>query len=84
VSVHTVNPGFVETPGFPQTPRFGRFGWLGRRIVVDLSFVAGRILDAVDHDRREIFVPRWYRVFGWLQTLFPGAIANARARRHSS
>jgi NAD(P)-dependent dehydrogenase (short-subunit alcohol dehydrogenase family) len=84
VSVHTVNPGFVESPGFPQAPRFGRFGWLGRRIVVDPPFVARRILDAVDRERREIFVPRWYRVFGWLQTLFPGAIANARARRHRS
>jgi NAD(P)-dependent dehydrogenase (short-subunit alcohol dehydrogenase family) len=81
ISVHTVNPGFVETPGFPQRQRFGP---LGQRIVVDPPFVASRILDAVDHDRREIFVPRWYRVFGWLQTLFPGAIASARGRRRSS
>ena len=81
ISVHTVNPGFVETPGFPQRTRFGP---LGRRLVVDPPFVAGRILDAVDHDRREIFVPRWYRVFGWLQALFPGAIASARGRRRDS
>jgi len=44
-------------------------------------FVVERILDAVDHDRREIFVPRWYRPFAWLQALLPGTIANARARR---
>jgi NAD(P)-dependent dehydrogenase (short-subunit alcohol dehydrogenase family) len=81
ISVHTVNPGFVETPGFPQRQRFGI---VGRRLVVDPPFVAARILDAVDHDRREIFVPRWYRVFAWLQALFPGAIASTRARRHRS
>ena len=81
ISVHTVNPGFVETPGFPQR---ARFGLVGRRIVVDAQFVAQRILDAIDHDRREIFVPRWYRPFAWLQALFPGAIANARGRRRSS
>jgi hypothetical protein len=77
VSVHTVNPGFVETPGFPQRQRLGLLG----RLVVDPPFVVGRILDAVDHDRREIFVPRWYRLVAWLQALFPGAIANVRARR---
>ena len=81
ISVHTVNPGFVETPGFPQRHRFG---WIGNRLVVDSPFVVERILDAVDHDRREIFVPRWYRPFAWLQALFPGAIANLRSRRHRS
>ena len=81
ISVHTVNPGFVETPGFPQRHRFGL---AGRRLVVDPPFVVERILDAVDHDRREIFVPRWYRPFAWLQALFPGAVANLRARRHRS
>ena len=80
ISVHTVNPGFVETPGFPQRERLGLTG----RLVVDPSFVVEKILDAVDHDRREIFVPRWYRPFAWLQALFPGAIANARARRKRS
>jgi NAD(P)-dependent dehydrogenase (short-subunit alcohol dehydrogenase family) len=81
IAVHTVNPGFVETPGFPQRQRLGA---LGNRLVVGPPFVALRILDAVDHDRREIFVPRWYRPFAWLQALFPGAIANARARRRRS
>ena len=56
--MHTVNPGFVETPGFPQQSRFGF--WM-RRLVVDPPFVAERILDAIEHDKREIFVPRWYR-----------------------
>jgi hypothetical protein len=78
ISVHTVNPGFVETPGFPQRHRFGL---LMKRIVVDPPFVVARILDAVDHDRREIFVPRWYRPFAWLQALVPGTVANARGRR---
>jgi NAD(P)-dependent dehydrogenase (short-subunit alcohol dehydrogenase family) len=77
VSVHTVNPGYVETPGFPQRQRLGLLG----RLVVEPPFVVDRILDAVDHDRREIFVPRWYRLVAWLQALFPGAIANLRARR---
>jgi hypothetical protein len=57
-----------------------------RRLVVDPPFVAGRILDALTKDRREIFVPRWYRPFAWLQALFPGAIARtpAPARRASA
>ena len=75
--MHTVNPGFVETPGFPQRTRFG---FLMRRIVVDPSFVAERILDAIEHDKREIFVPRWYRPAAWLQALFPGTLTPGGSR----
>jgi NAD(P)-dependent dehydrogenase (short-subunit alcohol dehydrogenase family) len=75
VKVHTVNPGFVETEGFPQQGRFGPFG----RLVVDPPFVVRRVLGAVDGDKREIFVPRWYRPVSWVQALAPGLVASARA-----
>ncbi len=78
VKVHTVNPGFVETPGFPQ--RGARLGPMGSRVVVDPPLVVERLLDAVDKDKREIVVPRWYRVASWVQALAPGFVANARAR----
>jgi NAD(P)-dependent dehydrogenase (short-subunit alcohol dehydrogenase family) len=78
VSVHTVNPGFVETPGFPQ--RGARFGALASRLVVDPPLVVARLLDAVDNDKREIVVPRWYRPAAWVQALAPGLVASARAR----
>jgi NAD(P)-dependent dehydrogenase (short-subunit alcohol dehydrogenase family) len=76
IKVHTVNPGFVETEGFPQR---GRHGTLDR-IVADPPLVVRRLLDAVDHDKREIVVPRWYRPITWIQALAPGLVANARAR----
>ena len=57
IHVHTVNPGLVETPGFPQR---GRVRGPLYRLVPAPSFIAERILDAVDKDKREIFVPRWY------------------------
>jgi NAD(P)-dependent dehydrogenase (short-subunit alcohol dehydrogenase family) len=75
ISVHTVNPGFVETPGFPQR---SRFGIAMRRVVVDPPLVARRIVDAVERDRREIYVPRWYRPAAWLQAVFPGLVARIR------
>jgi NAD(P)-dependent dehydrogenase (short-subunit alcohol dehydrogenase family) len=77
IHVHTVNPGLVETPGFPQRSRVR--GPL-YRLVPAPSFIAERILDAVDKDKREIFVPRWYRPFAWVQAVLPGSIASARAR----
>lgn len=79
ISVLTVKPGFVETPGFPQ--RRVRFGPLVSRLVVDPPFVARRILDGVEHDRREITVPRWYRPAAVLQALAPAAVARLRAGR---
>jgi NAD(P)-dependent dehydrogenase (short-subunit alcohol dehydrogenase family) len=77
VSVHTVLPGYVETPGFPQRERFGPF--LGR-LVVDPPLVADRILGAIEHGRTEIVVPRWYRPAAWLQALVPGTLARVRGR----
>jgi hypothetical protein len=50
------------------------------RVVVDPPLVADRIVEAVNVDRREIFVPLWYRPAGWAQTLFPGLVARAQAR----
>jgi hypothetical protein len=72
-----VNPGFVETPGFPQRTRFP---FPLRLLVVDPPFVAGRIIEAIEKDRREIVVPRWYRPAGVLQALVPGLFARARTR----
>jgi NAD(P)-dependent dehydrogenase (short-subunit alcohol dehydrogenase family) len=77
ISVHTVNPGFVETPGFPQRERFGPV--LGR-LVAEPSLIVDRLLAAVEHDRREVIVPRWYRVIALLQALAPGGFARLRAR----
>jgi NAD(P)-dependent dehydrogenase (short-subunit alcohol dehydrogenase family) len=77
IRVHTVNPGYVETPGFPQRQRVpSRF----YRFVAQPPLVVERILDAIDKDKREIIVPRWYRPPTWLQELVPGLFASARAR----
>jgi NAD(P)-dependent dehydrogenase (short-subunit alcohol dehydrogenase family) len=78
VSVHTINPGLIETEGFPQRRRLGVFG---ARLVADPPLVATRVLAAIEHDRREIFVPRWYRPFAWAQALAPGAVARFRGQR---
>jgi NAD(P)-dependent dehydrogenase (short-subunit alcohol dehydrogenase family) len=77
IHVHTVNPGFVETPGFPQRQRMP---WWFHRFVAEPPLVVARILDAVDKDKREIIVPRWYRPITVLQALAPGLVARARAR----
>ena len=81
-SVHTVKPGFVETPGFPQ--RGARFGPVVSRLVVDPPFVVERILHAVEHDRREITVPRWYRPAAVVQAVAPASFARLRARFNAS
>ncbi len=78
VNVHTVCPGFVDTPGFPQRHRFRGLAY--RILVVPLDLVVDRIMSAIEHDRRELVVPRWYLPAVWLQALAPGLFARARAR----
>ena len=77
VKVHTILPGLIETPGFPQRRRVPRPFY---RLVAPPSLVARRLLDAVDHDRREVFVPRWYRPAAWLEGLVPSLVTAVQAR----
>jgi uncharacterized protein len=74
ISVHTVNPGFVETEGFPQATVLRSV--LLRRAVVGPDHVARHVLKTIDRDRRETFVPRWYRVAAITQALAPGLVAR--------
>jgi NAD(P)-dependent dehydrogenase (short-subunit alcohol dehydrogenase family) len=77
ISVHTVNPGFVETPGFPQA---GRWRYGSHRLVAPPELIAERILHAIEHETRELIVPRWYRPVVWIQVAVPGLFARARSR----
>jgi short-subunit dehydrogenase len=78
IHVHTVNPGFVHTEGFPQDWLMrGRFG----RVVIGPDFVANRIVRAIERDRAEIFVPRWYRAAALAQAIAPGTFRRVSARR---
>ena len=74
IRVHTINPGFVETEGFPQRATLGS-GFL-RRLVIEPEEVARRVVDAVEHDRREVFVPRAYRAAALAQAIAPGLVAR--------
>lgn len=79
IHVHTVNPGFVETPGFPQRGVLG--SRLLERTVVTPEYAASRIVSAVEKNRPEIFVPGWYRVPAVAQALAPGLVSRLLARR---
>jgi NAD(P)-dependent dehydrogenase (short-subunit alcohol dehydrogenase family) len=78
IHVHTVSPGFVHTEGFPQD-------WLLqghlRRLVIGPELVADRIVQAIERDRTEIFVPRWYRAAAIAQAVLPGPFRCVPARR---
>jgi short-subunit dehydrogenase len=79
VRVHTVNPGLVETEGFPQRAVLAsRF--LRRRVIAP-DEVARHILDVIENDRFETFVPAWYRAAAIVQALFPGLLGRVLGRR---
>jgi short-subunit dehydrogenase len=78
IRVHTVLPGFVETEGFPQRSRFSNR--LVRGVVVEPELVAERIIGAIERDRAEVFVPRWYRLAPYAQALVPSLVARLGKR----
>jgi short-subunit dehydrogenase len=78
IHVHTVNPGFVETEGFPQATKLRSA--LLRRLVVEPEHVARHVLGVLERDRRETFVPRWYRAAALAQALAPGLVARLARR----
>jgi hypothetical protein len=78
VRVHTIFPGFVETEGFPQ--RSALASAFFRRAVIGPEDVAAHLLRVLERDRRESFVPRWYRTFAVAQALAPTLVARLAAR----
>src|SRR5438132_4053988 len=73
VRVHTVLPGFVETEGFPQRAMFPRYM---HRVIAEPEDVANAVLRAIDHGKREVYVPWYYRFATLAQALFPGSVAR--------
>jgi hypothetical protein len=57
-----------------------RFGRALGSLVVEPELVAERLLGAVERDRREVFVPRWYRIAPLAQALAPRLVARVGAR----
>jgi len=78
IHVHTVNPGFVETEGFPQATALRSA--LFRRLVVEPEDVAQHVVKVIERDKRETFVPRYYRVAAVAQALFPGLVSRLSSR----
>ena len=78
IHVHTVNPGFVETEGFPQASVLRSA--LLRRLVVDPEHVARHVVRVIERDKRETFVPHWYRLAAIAQALAPGVLARLASR----
>jgi len=78
IHVHTVNPGFVETEGFPQASVLRSS--LLRRLVVDPEHVARHVVKAVEQDKRETFVPGWYRIAAIAQAVAPGLMSRLATR----
>lgn len=79
IRVHAINPGPVPTPGFPQE-RALNHRWR-RRFVVSPDDVARAILHAVARNRREIFVPRVFRLAAAAQGIAPATMTRVAARR---
>ena len=69
-------PGFVETEGFPQRAVFPR---IVHPVIAEPKDVADAVLKALDHNRREIFVPWYYRLGALAQALVPGVVARSAA-----
>jgi short-subunit dehydrogenase len=79
IRVHSINPGFTETEGFPQD-RFSGNGW-ARRLVMRPERVADAILEALDDQKIEVFVPGAYRAAAALAGIAPGSMTRLVTRK---
>jgi short-subunit dehydrogenase len=75
IRVHTIYPGFIDTPGFPNRSRFESRAL--KKLVAEPELVAERVVRAVERNRVEQFVPRWYRAAAVVQAAAPALLARA-------
>ena len=74
IRVHTVLPGFSPTSGFPEPSVLPKaLEWT----VIEPERIAPTIVGAVAHDRRESFVPWWFRGMAVLQGSAPSSFSAA-------
>jgi uncharacterized protein len=78
IRVCTVNAGWVETEGFPQRTTL-RPGPL-HRAILEPDAVARLVLRMIARDRREAFIPWWFRPIAAAQGAFPGLFARVLGR----
>ena len=73
VRVHTVLPGFSPTAGFPEPSVLPKaLEWT----VIEPERIARTIVRSVARDRRESFVPWWFRSVAILQGSVPGLFSR--------
>ena len=78
VRVLTVSPGPVATAGFPQAKLLAHP--IARHFVVTDEACAAAIVRGLEHRKREIFVPQYWRLAGIAQAIAPQTIARLAAR----
>jgi short-subunit dehydrogenase len=78
IRTHTVCPGPVETPGFPQQRLLERR--FARRTVLRPEEVAQAVVTAVERNRAEIVLPRYFRLAAAAQALVPAPFSRLASR----
>ncbi|PLS15354.1 oxidoreductase [Bacillus sp. M6-12] len=71
VYVTTVNPGPIETNFFNIADEQGTYVKSMKRFMLKPDFVAGKVVDAMMTNKREINLPGWMNLGGIFYTLFP-------------
>jgi short-subunit dehydrogenase len=79
IAVHTVNPGLTHTEGFPQEDFLAHP--VLRHAVVPPERVARAIVQAIERERPELYVPAYYRLATALSGLAPSTMARLANRR---
>jgi NAD(P)-dependent dehydrogenase (short-subunit alcohol dehydrogenase family) len=73
IRVHTVLPGFSPTAGFPEPSVLPKaLEWT----VIEPDRIARTIVASVTHDKRETFVPWWFRGMAVLQGSAPSTFSR--------
>jgi NAD(P)-dependent dehydrogenase (short-subunit alcohol dehydrogenase family) len=73
IRVHTVLPGFSPTAGFPEPSVLPKaLEWT----VIQPDRIARTIVASVTHDKRETFVPWWFRSMSVLQGSAPSTFSR--------
>lgn len=81
IFVSSVNPGPIKTAFFERADETGTYTKNVEKFMLDASYVSKKIINLIDHPKRELNLPYWMGIGTKLYQIFPNAFEKIAGKK---